>query len=207
MESLSFFFDRLWFFTHLSRRQVWCTLQWLLAAWNSTNSPWCMFHLTSWGIIHGRLTWLRTMILPDIWVINWNFLFTFLVHAFNSSPALDQMFSVPAFIAAKRRYLKRPVLKSPASLFELPERATASICCVTLPMVNWWKSNLAIGNASSIGVWNAGQGRTQKAKNDSFAVRFCQHNSEPIRIHHSTFDYVIPLFLTCQKKTQSIIAQ
>jgi hypothetical protein len=74
-------------------------------------------------------------------------------------------------------------------------------------MVNWWKSNLDIGNASIIGVWNAGQGRTQKAKNNSFAVRFCQYNSEPIRIHHSTFDYVIPLFLTCQKKTQSIIAQ
>ena len=40
-------------------------------------------------------------------------------------------------------------------------------------------------------------------------VRFCRHNSGPITIrnHHSTFDYVIPLFLTCQKKTQSIIAQ
>ena len=55
---------------------------------------------------------------------------------------------------------------------------------------------------------DCGSGENTKSKKlNSFAVRFCQYNSEPIRIHHSTFDYVIPLFLTCQKKTQSIIAQ
>ena len=99
-----------------------------------TNSSYRWFHLTSWGSLHGKLTWLSTIILSDVNRKNW--LFSFLIYAFKSLSASDQVFFVPAFFAKKWRYLKRPSLKSLASLLlALPKRASDYICCMMTSMV------------------------------------------------------------------------
>ncbi len=79
-------------------------------------------------------------------------------------------------------------MKSPVAslLFALPERATAFICCVMSSMVNDKRAILPLGMLA------AGSGMQQKVIPS--AVRFCQHDSGPIRNYHSTFDYDHSIF-------------
>ena len=142
-----------------------------------TNSS--MFHCTSWHILNGKLTWLRTLIFKDVW----NLWFCFLIHAFVVGLR-------PDVLCASVHHNKDEILKKA----RIPERAIAFIYCVMLSMVKWCKSNLPWGMPAALefGVRVMGEHKKQNAIPST--VRFCRHNSGPITIrnHHSTFDYAIP---------------
>ena len=95
---------------------------------------WCV------PVVHGNLIWSRTLILLGCWLAcNRNLLLCFL--------ASDQSMTsrLLALLAIKRRYWKRPALKSLVSLlFASPDRVTPFICCVTLSMVNEWQFGLGM---------------------------------------------------------------
>ncbi len=73
----------------------------------------------------------------------------------------------------------------------------------------WWNDERAIlplGMPAAL-VWNAGWGRTQKPKSDSFCCQFIQHNSTYQKSSLNIWLWSFHYFLTYQIKTQSITAQ